>query len=243
MVADTASALALAIAAPPSAPTQAVTENPPSEAGAPEVTAVEPPCASPGSEVTLKVSGKNFAQGATVAFSNPSIRVHETKVSHETELSVAIKVADDAPTGPTGLFVVNPDDTETEFPFEVAKENSVPIARTPETPAATETAAAKSLSFEVLNLGEGIDIFQNVNKPRGRITLAGGKVKYEETGSEVFSAAPEEIKEIDVNTVLGVNTGTFHLTLNSGKTFNFVPASLRPAETETIVEALRRPLK
>jgi hypothetical protein len=224
-------------------PAKAVGGQSPVEPGTPEVVAVEPPRASPGTEVTLKITGTNFAQGAIVAFSNPGIRVYETRVSRGTELTAAIKVADDAPTGPTGLFVVNPDETETEFPFEVAKETIEASAGTQAAPAASGTSAPEPLRFEVLNLGEGIDIFQNVNKPRGTLTLVGGKVKYEEGGEEVFSAAPENIKEIDVNTVLGVNTGTFHVTLNSGKTFNFVPASLRPAETPSIIEALRGALK
>jgi len=242
-VPEVASALAPADTAPPSTPPKAAAEAAPPEGGTPEVTTVEPQRASPGSEVTLKIAGKNFAQGATVAFSNPGICVDETKVLSETEVTVFMKVAEDAPTGPTGLFVVNPDETETEFPFEVVRDSSEPGATTQAETAAAGESAPESLRFDVLNLGEGIDIFQNVNKPRGTLTVEGGKVKYEEAGEEVFSVAPGDIKEVDVNTVLGVNTGTFHVTLESGKTFNFVPASLRPAETPSIIEALRGALK
>jgi len=228
---------------PESAPVQAVANEPAAKAERPEVTAVEPLRASPGSEVTLKITGKNFAQGATVAFLNPGIRVLETKVGSEKEITVAVKLAEDAPTGPTGLFVVNPDDSETEFPFEVARESSESASPVQSEPEASDGTGVEGLSFEVLNLGEGIDIFQNVNKPKGTLSVAAGKVKYEEAGEEIFSAAPGDIKEVNVNTVLGVNTGTFHLTLKSGKTFNFVPATLRPAETPSIVETLQNALK
>jgi hypothetical protein len=225
-----------------SAPVEAAAEGAAGKAGGPEVTAVEPPRAAPGSEVALKITGENFAQGATVAFSNPGIRVLETKVASAKEITVNMKVAEDAPTGSTGLFVVNPDDSETEFPFEVAKEVSQ-AGGDQSAPAASQPAADNALSFEVLNLGEGIDIFHNVNKPKGTLSVTGGKVKYEEAGEEVFSAALGDIQEVAMNVLLGVSTGTFHLTLKSGKTFNFVPASLRPAETTSIVEALRKALK
>ena len=70
-----------------------------------------------------------------------------------------------------------------------------------------------------------------------------GKLKYLEAGKEVFSAAAADIKEIGLNTFLGVNTGTFHIILNSGKTFNFIAASLRPADSQSIVDALERARK
>ncbi len=232
------SALAPAHPAPLSTPPRAAAQAAPPEGGTPEVTSVEPRRASPGSEVRLKIAGKNFAQGATVAFSNPGILVEETKVLSETEVRVSMKVAEDALTGPTGLFVVNPDDTETEFPFEVVRESSEPSATTEAETAAAGESVRESLRFDVLNLGEGIDIFQNVDKPRGTLIVERGRVKYEEAGEEVFSVAPGDIKEVDVNTILGVNTGTFHVTLESGKTFNFVPASLRTSDTPSIIEAL-----
>jgi hypothetical protein len=230
-------------ASPASGPVQAAAEAATGEAEGPVVTAIEPTRASPGSEVTLKITGKNFASGATVAFSNPGIRVLETKVGSDKEITVSMKLSDDAPPGPTGLFVVNPDDNETEFPFTVSKEVSEPAAAHPAAPAASQPGAENALSFEVLNLGEGIDIFHNVNKPKGTLSVADGKIKYEEAGKEIFSAAPAEITDVGTNVILGVNTGTFHLALKSGKTFNFVPASMRPAETSSIVEALRNALK
>ncbi len=229
---------------PPESPRgQSAADEATAKAEGPEVTAVEPQRALPGSEITLKITGKNFAQGATVAFSNPGIRVLETNVGSEKEITVAMKLAEDAPTGPTGLFVVNPDDSEAEFPFEVAKESPEATAPPQSEPESAEETGVGGRSFEVPNIGEGIDIFQNVNKPKGTLGVADGKVKYEEAGEEISSAPSGDIKEVDVNTVLGVNTGTFHLTLNSGKTFNLVPASLRPAETQSIIEALCSALK
>ena len=228
---------------PATAPAQAAHEQAAGKAERPEVTSVDPQHASPGAEVALKIKGKNFASGATVAFSNPGIRVSETRVRSDKEITVSMKLSEDAPSGPTGLFVVNPDDSETEFPFTVSKEVSEPAASRQATPAASQPAADHALSFEVLNLGEGINIFQSANKPKGTLSVAGGKIKYEEAGKEIFSAAPAEIADLSMNVILGVNTGTFHLALKSDKTFNFVPASLRPAETSSIVEALRNALK
>ncbi len=224
------------------APSNLVGEARPSPAGAPEVTAVDPSRAAKGSEVVIKITGENFAPGAKVAFSNPRIRVFETRFAKPTELTARIQVASDAPTGATGLFVVNPDDSETEVPFQVTEEAAVSPSASASEPVAG-ASSVESLRFEVLNLGDGIEIFQTVNKPRGTLTFSNGKLIYEEAGKEVFSARREEIKEIDPNTILGVNTGTFHITLSSGKTFNFVPASLRPEESQSIIDAVRRALK
>jgi cellobiose-specific phosphotransferase system component IIA len=40
-----------------------------------------------------------------------------------------------------------------------------------------------------------------------------------------------------------VNTGTFHIILNSGQAHNFIAASLRPADSQSIIDALRKALK
>jgi len=94
----------------------------------------------------------------------------------------------------------------------------------------------------VFNLGEGISILQNPAKSKGTLTLTGNKLTYNEEGKEVFSAAAAEVKEIEVNSVLGVNTGTFHIMLNSGKTYNFIAASLRPPDSEAMVSTLQSAL-
>ena len=59
----------------------------------------------------------------------------------------------------------------------------------------------------------------------------------------VFSAGAAEIEEIAPNVVFGINTATFHVILKSSKTYNFVGASLRPADTQAIVDSLRRALQ
>lgn len=240
-------------AAPPPAPAPAPVpkgEIEPSEASTPEVAAVDPPRAAPGSEVALKVTGKNFAPGVKVAFSNPGIRVLETNMTKSTELVTRLQVAPDAATGTSSLFVVNPGGLEVEVPFEVAGGSpGTPAAPEPSpattsttTPTATPTASSAAQQFQVYNLGEVASIFQSPNKPTGTLAVAGGKLSYQEKDKEVFSVALGDIKEIDVNTILGVNTGTFHVILNSGKTYNFVAASLRPADSQQIVDSLRKVL-
>ena len=85
----------------------------------PEVTTVEPPRVGPGFDMDLKITGKNFVQGAKVSFANPGIRVMGVTSPSSTELTVHIKVARDAAPGVASLYVINPDDREVEAPFEV----------------------------------------------------------------------------------------------------------------------------
>lgn len=223
--------------APPLAPTA---EIQPSQIDTPEVVSVEPPRATLGSRVNLKITGKNFGKDAKVSFSNPGIRVLEAAAAKPTELTARIEVAQDASPGKSSLFVVNPNDRETEFPFEVVA--GTPTAPTSPSTSTSESGSSEPQHFEVINLGEGINILQNPNKPKGTLTVASGKIRYEEGGKEIFSASPAEVKEIDANVILGLNTGTFHIILNSGKTYNFVAASLRPADSQAIVDSLRRAL-
>ena len=261
-VAEAAFTIAGAATAPAAAPTPAApaAEIQPSELGTPEVVAVEPSQAARGAQVSVKISGKNFAPKAKVAFSNPGIRVLDTQVAKATELVTRIQIAPDAPTGAGGLFVVNPDDRETEVAFTVTDETppAAPTAPTPPAtlatpaapaaaastaPATATPAAAETLRFEVIGLGDVASILQTRNLPKGTLTFAGGKLRYEEAGKEVFAVSAADIKEIDMNTILGVNTGTFHVILSSGKTFNFAAPSLRPPDGQAIADSLRGALK
>ncbi len=211
--------------------------------GQPEVTGVDPARAVRGEVLSVKITGTHFVRGAKVAFSNPGILVKETDVTKSTALTAQIQVAPDAPTGRTGLFVVNPDDREAEAAFEVLEGNpATPPSQKPTNAPATDRAASATQRFEVFNLGEGISILQNLDKHKGTLALAAGKLKYEEGGKEVFSVGTGDIKEVEMNIILGVNTGTFHVILNSAKTLNFVAASLRPADSQAIVDSLRRAL-
>lgn len=254
------------VPAPPMPPAAQASSLAPSAAAAqpatstPEVTAVEPARAGKGSQLEIKIRGKNFAKGGKVAFSNPGIRVLDTQVTKESELTARIQIADDAATGSSGLFVVNPDDNETEAAFVVTDEAptttaaaasgstspSAPAApATPSTPAAKseEKGAAESTQFEVISLADVAGIFQKGNRPKGTLTLSGSKLRYEESGKEVFAVTTADIKEVAANTFLGVNTGTFHVILNSGQTYNFIATSLRPADSQSIIDALRKVMK
>lgn len=215
-----------------------------------------PSRATRGSQLTLQITGKNFDPGARVSFSNAGIRVLETRSSKSKRLTVTIQVSADAPLGTTGLFVVNADDSETEVPFEVvegaAEETGGTASKSsgsaggeskaPSVPSSAKSAGAVSQNFEVYNLGEVAKILQEQLKTKGTLVVAGRSITYEESGHKVFSATPSDIKEIGPNSILGFNTGTFHIILNSGKTYNFIAATLRPADGQAIVEALRRAL-
>lgn len=231
----------------------AADEAPASPPGSPEVASVEPSSATPGSLISLKIKGKNFARGAKVSFSNPGIRALETTVLGSTGLAVLIQVAPDSTTGNGSLFVVNTDDREVEAPFQVIPGSPV-TSGAPSQPKAPASASKKTASssrsrssaaqqFEVYNLGEVASILGSGNKPKGTLDAARGTLTYAEEGKEVFSAPASDIKEIGLNVFLGVNTGTFHVILNSGKTYNFIAASFRPEDGQSIVEALRQALK
>ena len=221
----------------------------PSASKPPEVKSIEPARVSAGSEIDLKVKGKNFLQGAKVAFSNPGILVTETQTVKSSELKAHLKVAADAPAGPTSLFVINPDDSETEVVFEVV--NATATASTspsaaPAEPAKTSpqpSASAGGQQFEVYDLGEVANIMQVLNMPKGTLIAGSGRLSYSENGKEVFAIKPGEIKEVGPTLIAGFNTGIFHIILNSGKTYHFAPTSLRPADSASIVNALRSVLK
>lgn len=236
-----------------------------------EIREVKPDRGEAGREVAVAIDGRNFARGVYVSFSHPAVRVLSTRRVSDTRLEVRLAIGAQAPGGSLSLFVSNTAGPVAEAPFTIAggatpvtpKKESIPATAagpvasgaTTETPEAASTPPAaapapavttpttETLRFEVFNLGEGVSILQDLNKPRGTLTFSDGKLRYEEAGKEVFAAPPAEIKEIDANLIFGVSTGTFHVILASGKTFNFVPASLKPAESQSIIEALRQVLK
>jgi hypothetical protein len=233
----------------PPAPAPAARQT---EKNSPTVTSVEPGRLAPGSRTTLKIKGKGFADGASVSFSNPGVRVLATHFFKSSELSVDVQIAADAATGSGSLFLVNPDDSEVEHPFEIAAGNPTTTLATtsPTTTPSTTTGAtskgkagANEQTFEVYNLGEAKTIFQNPSQAKGTLILAGKELRYEEGGKLIFSATAAEVQEIAPNIVFGINTTTFRVILKSSKTYNFVSASLRPADTQTIVDSLRRALQ
>lgn len=249
-------------AAASASPTQATSapEEATSGAGSPEVTSIEPASVTPGSQLTVKIKGKNFAQGARASFSNPGIRVLNNNVQKSSQLAVEIQVASDAATGAGSVFVVNPDDSEVEAHFSVTAGSPKVTATSGESPPATASASSTgsagssgsntsasvnpkgSQQFEVYSLGNLKGILGGGSQTKGTLTLSSGKLKYAEGDQQVFAAARKDIKEIGANAFLGVNTGTFHIMLNSGKTYNFVASSFRPADSQSIIDALLKAL-
>jgi IPT/TIG domain len=253
-------AAAPAPAPPPVIPANNLVPSQPSadkvvtDANAPTVTKVDPPSAGRGGGATVKVTGKNFASGVKVAFSNPGIRVLETQAGKATELSVLIQIAADAATGAGSLFVVNPDDREAEAQFEVttAAPGKIPAIRggqgtkTKKTTTKGETSqptGAADQSFSVYSLSSAISILQSSGKAKGTLTISGKNLKYDEGGNEVFSIPFSDIREVEENVVFGVKSGTFHVIVNTGRAYNFIASSLKPADTQSIVTAIQTALK
>ncbi|TAM78859.1 MAG: hypothetical protein EPN47_21000 [Acidobacteria bacterium] len=231
-------AFAITAATPAASPPQ---QSQSTSANGPVVTKVDPPRAAPGSEQSIKVTGKNFKEGAKIAFTNPGIRVKKTEFKKSTQLIAQIEVAPNAPAGKTSLFVINPDDSEVEAAFEVGGGSSTgteTAGKKTSTPPATTTQ-----QFSVYNLGDATSIFQDPGKAKGELGVKSGKLQYEQDGQVVFTAKPAEIQEIAPNVFFGLNTGTFHIILTSGKRYNFVASSLAPADTNSIIESLRSALK
>ena len=221
---------------------QESSETQASDVGTPEVTAVDPPGAVRGSTLLVKVTGRNFGKGAKISFANPDIKVMETNDLSSTELTARIQVAPKAATGTTSLYVTNPNYRQTELPFQVAEAG---IPRTTAPPATATTAGGtitpSDLRFEVTHI-KGKKIL-TPTKLKGILTFSKGKLRFEDGGQEVFALTRAEIKEIDMNRLLGVSVGTFHVILNSGKKYDFVAASLKAAETKFIADSLKRALQ
>ncbi len=203
-------------------------------AGAPTISKIRPAQVAPGQQLKIKVSGKNFAKGARIAFSNPSILVNATQFEKPSELSASIQVAPNASTGPGSLFVINPDGAEAEVPFTVSAGSSASTHGTP---------SAASERFKVLNLGDAVSFLQTGGKTTGVLIVSGNKLEYDEGAKKVFAVNSNQIQEIAPNQFFGLNTGTFHIILTSGKTYNFIAASLIPSDTQAMVNALQKALR
>ena len=168
------------------------------------------------------------------------------------EIEVRIHVDTNAAAGATTLYVANPDDSGAEAGFDVAAGAVVTEGEDPsEAPAKSKPAAsadsagaASGQQFQVINLGEIGGLLKGTGtKPQGTLSISKGKLAYTEAGQQVFSVSSGDVREIDENQVFGISTGTFHLILNSGKTYNFAAASLRPADGQSIISSLRQALK
>lgn len=242
-------------APPPCAPVSQFSKvgNPACAVG---ISSVNPPQAGPNSQFTMTVYGTNFEAGAQASFSNPGIHVASTNVVSATELNVKIQIAPDAAPGVTTLFVHNPNGGHAHFAFTVTGAAApAPATPTPAPPAAppapsvpaaapaSAQPAAAEQKFAVYNLGDAATMFKNPTKSKGTLIVSQGKLRYEEEGKVVFDVAAAGIQEIAENFILGVDTGTFHVSLKSSKTYNFVSTSLSPADTKKIVDALHHALQ
>jgi hypothetical protein len=203
------------------------------------VAGIDPPRVSVGVDVDLKITGTNFLQGAKVSFANPGIRVERVNFTSSTELAAHIKVESGAAAGVASMFVINPDDHEVEAPFEVTGKGGITPA-TPASPASPSTPGSTSTQrFDAFHVAGPAEIVQVRGKVKGALVVSSDSIKYQEGGQTLLSISLSEIKEIKVSSLA---TATFHITLNSGKTFHFVSGSLRPSDARKTVDALRQAL-
>lgn len=223
----------------PAAPPSPVLPVAPVAPSGPVVTTVQPSQVGRGFDVDLKITGKNFVPGTKVSFANPGIRVMSVVSPSPTELTVHLKVATDAAPGAGSLFVVNPDDSEVEAPFEVAGKGALAAttAALPSQPAVPAASVAEH--YDAYHLGNPAEVFQVHGKVKGSLVVSSGMLRYQEDGKTLFSIAFSDIREIKTSSIA---TATFHVTLNSGKTYHFAPGSLRPGDARNLVDALRKDL-
>lgn len=228
----------------------------------PQIREVKPNQIAAGSEVKIAVQGQNFSSGAYVSCSDPQVHVVSSRRVSPTQLEANLAVRKKAPPGVVTLYVSNPASTVSETSFtilEAAPEPAPPLPPSPSSeppPPSEKPATAKAhgdqtspissaaeQTFSVYNLGEAVSILQSAGQTKATLTVSGGKLKCVEGGKEVFSAALADVKEVDENSIFGVKTGTFHILLNSSKTYNFIASSLQPTDTQAIVAALQAAIK
>ncbi len=221
---------------PPAAP---AAPPAPAEAPGPEVATVTPARLGQGFDIDLRVAGKNFVKGTKVSFANPGVRVLGVVSSSTTQITLHIKVAGDAPTGKTSLFVINPDDNEVEVPIEIALKGT--LTATPSIPAAPGSTPTDDPSyiqrFEAFHLASPTEIFHVHGKVKGALVISGGTLKYQEDNQTLVNISLGEIKEVKTAGIGGVN-----VKLNSGKTHHFAAASLKGSDARIIVEAIQKAL-
>lgn len=99
------------------------------------------------------------------------------------------------------------------------------------------------VALDIYSLASAVSILQSSGKIKGNLIISGKTLKYEEQGKDVFSIPLSDVQEVQENIVFGVNSGTFHIIVKSGKMYNFISSSLRPADTQKIISALQAALK
>ncbi|HXW13812.1 MAG TPA: IPT/TIG domain-containing protein [Terriglobia bacterium] len=219
----------------PAAPASPATPPAPAAPSEPEVTTIIPPRVAQGFDVDLKITGSNFAQGAKVTFANQGVRTLGITSSSSNELIVHIKVATDAPTGKTSLFVINPDENEAEVPFEVTKKGTL-APSAPPSPGSPPTADPNyTQRFDAFHLGNPTEIFHVHGKVKGSLVISSGTLKYVEDGKTLVNVSLSEIEEAKT-----AGIGGFNIKLKSGKTIHFAAASLKGSDARTIVDAIQK---
>lgn len=63
------------------------------------------------------------------------------------------------------------------------------------------------------------------------------------TAKKSFRPPPRTSREIALTSISGFSFGAFHVILNSGKMYNFMPASLRANDSQSIVDSLLKALR
>jgi hypothetical protein len=117
-----------------------------------------------------------------------------------------------------------------------------PRARTTKTSIAPAVSpvvspAAADLRFDVIYINAANLL--TPSKIKGVLTWSQGELRLEENGEEIFKVPSTDIKGIDMNTVLGVSAGSFHILLSNGKQYDFWAASLKPADTKSMADSLK----
>lgn len=144
-----------------SATSGSVTSDPPvivnrSTAGTVAVTSVSPSSGSPGSTLTLTISGRGFQPGALVTFSGGGITVNSRTFVSAEVLRVNISISSSAALTARDVSVLNPD-TATAVTavgaFTVGSATTTTVAASPTVASVTPTSAAQGQTVNVTIAG------------------------------------------------------------------------------------------
>lgn len=186
----------------------------------------------------LTITGKGFADGAKVSFSNSGVRALRVAFTSSSQLIVRIRVAGDAPIGTASLFVINPDEDEAEAAFEVTAKGAELTTTPPKPGSPTPTVTPVTQRFDAFHYtGNPTEFFHVHGKVKGSLTLSSGTVSFEEDNKTIVNISLSEIEEVKT---VSIPMGGFDIKVSNGKTFHFGAASLKSSDGKIIVESIRK---
>ena len=176
----------------------------------------------------------------TPACQNNSVKCYTPQVKvYIDELFGSYMFSDpDAPPNPFGPGILPVKVKVPEVPVPVAPpQTGITKATIAPVVSPVVSPAAADLRFDVIYLNAANLL--TPSKIKGVLAWSQSQLSLEEGGKEIFTLTPADVKDIGMNTVLGVSAGSFHVLLNNGKRYDFWAASLKAPDTKSIADSLK----